>query len=49
MRLLRLDPATAFQEVGQDRRDVRVNFHRRGQAIYDALVRLAQYFSSRYR
>jgi topoisomerase IV subunit A len=50
MRLLRLDPGSGVQEIGQGRRrrDGQ-SFHPHGdQAIYDALVRLAQDFASRY-
>src|SRR5712675_2690476 len=49
MRLLRLDPGTAFKKCAKVVGDVMGNFHPHGdQAIYDALVRLAQDFSSRY-
>jgi topoisomerase IV subunit A len=49
MRLLRLDPAAAFKKSAKIVGDVMGNFHPHGdQAIYDALVRLAQDFSSRY-
>jgi topoisomerase-4 subunit A len=49
MRLLRLDPNTAFKKSAKIVGDVMGNFHPHGdQAIYDALVRLAQDFSSRY-
>src|SRR6201997_4766852 len=49
MRLLRLDPGTAFKKSAKIVGDVMGNFHPHGdQAIYDALVRLAQDFSSRY-
>src|SRR3954470_7314472 len=49
MRLLRLDPGTAFKKSAKIVGDVMGNFHPHGdQAIYDALVRLAQDFSSRF-
>src|ERR1700758_1159288 len=49
MRLLRLDPRAAVKKAGKIRGDVVGHFHPHGdQAIYDALVRLAQDFSSRY-
>jgi len=49
MRLLRLDPGAAFKKSAKIVGDVMGNFHPHGdQAIYDALVRLAQSFSSRY-
>ncbi|TAK49290.1 MAG: DNA topoisomerase IV subunit A [Xanthobacteraceae bacterium] len=49
MRLLRLDPGTAFKKSAKIVGDVMGSFHPHGdQAIYDALVRLAQDFSSRY-
>src|SRR5262252_5564021 len=49
MRLLRLDPGTAFKKSAKIVGDVMGNFHPHGdQAIYDALVRLAQDFNSRY-
>src|ERR1700760_3825495 len=49
MRLLRLDPGVAFKKSAKIVGDVMGNFHPPGdQAIYDALVRLAQDFSSRY-
>src|ERR1700756_2323107 len=49
MRLLRLDPGTTFKKSAKIVGDVMGNFHPRGdQAIYDALVRLAQDFNSRY-
>jgi topoisomerase-4 subunit A len=49
MRLLRLDPGTAFKKSAKVVGDVMGNFHPHGdQAIYDALVRLAQDFSQRY-
>ncbi len=49
MSLLRLDPGAAFKKSAKIVGDVMGNFHPHGdQAIYDALVRLAQDFSSRY-
>jgi topoisomerase IV subunit A len=49
MRLLRLDPGAQFKKSAKIVGDVMGNFHPHGdQAIYDALVRLAQDFSSRY-
>ena len=49
MRLLRLDPGAAFKKSAKIVGDVMGNFHPHGdQAIYDALVRLAQDFASRY-
>ncbi len=49
MQLLRLDPGTAFKKSAKIVGDVMGNFHPHGdQAIYDALVRLAQDFNSRY-
>ncbi len=49
MRQLRLDPGAAFKKSAKIVGDVMGNFHPHGdQAIYDALVRLAQDFSSRY-
>src|SRR5437773_9427226 len=49
MRLLRLDPGAAFKKSAKIVGDVMGNFHPHGdQAIYDAMVRLAQDFSSRY-
>ncbi len=49
MRLLRLDPASAFKKSAKVVGDVMGSFHPHGdQAIYDALVRLAQEFSVRY-
>ena len=48
MRLLRLDPGTPFK-IAKIVGDVMGSFHPHGdQSIYDALVRLAQDFSSRY-
>ena len=49
MRLLRLDPGAAFKKSAKVVGDVMGNFHPHGdQAIYDALVRLAQEFAQRY-
>src|SRR5271167_1341261 len=49
MRLLRLEPGAAFKKSAKIVGDVMGNFHPHGdQAIYDALVRLAQDFASRY-
>ncbi len=49
MRQLRLDPAAAFKKSAKIVGDVMGSFHPHGdQSIYDALVRLAQDFSSRY-
>ena len=46
MRLLRLDPGAAFKKSAKVVGDVMGNFHPHGdQAIYDALVRLAQDFA----
>ena len=45
MRLLRLDPGTAFKKSAKIVGDVMGSFHPHGdQAIYDAMVRLAQDF-----
>ena len=49
MRILRLDPGTAFKKCAKIVGDVMGSFHPHGdQAIYEALVRLAQDFASRY-
>jgi topoisomerase-4 subunit A len=49
MRLLRLDPGSSFTKSAKIVGDVMGSFHPHGdQAIYDAMVRLAQGFSSRY-
>src|ERR1700722_8657785 len=49
MRLLRLDPGSTFKKSAKIVGDVMGNFPPHGdQAIYDALVRLAQDFASRY-
>src|ERR1700687_2333417 len=49
MHILRLDPSAAFKKCAKIVGDVMGSFHPHGdQAIYDALVRLAQDFSSRY-
>jgi len=49
MRQLRLDPGTSFKKSARVVGDVMGKFHPHGdQAIYDALVRLAQDFAVRY-
>ena len=49
MRLLRLDPASAPKKGARNVGDVMGQYHPHGdQAIYDALVRLAQDFAQRY-
>src|SRR6266404_1878077 len=49
MRLLRLDPGATFKKSAKIVGDVMGNFHPHGdQSIYDAMVRLAQDFASRY-
>ena len=49
MRILKLDPNTAFKKCAKIVGDVMGSFHPHGdQSIYDALVRLAQEFSARY-
>jgi topoisomerase-4 subunit A len=49
MRQLRLDPGTAFKKSARVVGDVIGKFHPHGdQAVYDALVRLAQSFAQRY-
>jgi len=49
MRLLRLDPKSGFKKCARIVGDVMGRFHPHGdQAIYDALVRLAQEFAARY-
>src|SRR5665213_3164113 len=49
MRLLRLDPNSAFKKSAKIVGDVMGGYHPHGdQAIYEALVRLAQDFVSRY-
>ena len=49
MRGLKLDPGTAFRKCAKIVGEVMGNYHPHGdQAIYDALVRLAQDFSVRY-
>ncbi len=49
MQQLKLDPHTAFKKSAKIVGDVMGGFHPHGdQSIYDALVRLAQDFSSRY-
>src|SRR5512146_585087 len=49
LRTLRLDPGAAFKKAAKVVGDVMGNFHPHGdQAIYDAMVRLAQDFAQRY-
>src|SRR6201997_4975325 len=49
MRLLNLNPGAAFKKSAKIVGDVMGSFHPHGdQAIYDAMVRLAQDFASRY-
>ncbi|MBM3507616.1 MAG: DNA topoisomerase IV subunit A [Alphaproteobacteria bacterium] len=49
MRQLRLDPASGFKKSARVVGDVIGKFHPHGeQAVYDALVRLAQDFAARY-
>jgi topoisomerase-4 subunit A len=49
MHILRLDPGAPFKKCAKIVGDVMGSFHPHGdQSIYDALVRLAQDFSSRY-
>ncbi len=49
MHILRLDPGSAFKKCAKIVGDVMGSFHPHGdQAIYEALVRLAQDFASRY-
>ena len=49
MRLLRLDPGTAYKKCARIVGDVIGKYHPHGdQAVYDALVRLAQEFAQRY-
>jgi hypothetical protein len=49
MQQLRLDPGAAFKKCARVVGDVIGKFHPHGdQAVYDALVRLAQDFASRY-
>src|SRR5579864_3384470 len=49
MRLLRLDPGSAFKKSAKIVGDVMGSFHPHGDgAIYEAMVRLAQDFASRY-
>jgi topoisomerase-4 subunit A len=49
MRVLRLDPNAAFKKSAKVVGDVMGNFHPHGNdAIYDALVRMAQDFAQRY-
>src|SRR4029450_4044044 len=49
MRLLRLDPASAYKKCARVLGDVIGKYHPpRDQAVYDAMVRLAQDFALRY-
>ncbi len=49
MRILKLDPNTSFKKCARIVGDVIGKFHPHGdQAVYDALVRLAQDFAQRY-
>ncbi len=49
MRLLKLDPASGFKKCARVVGDVIGKFHPHGdQAVYDAMVRLAQDFAQRY-
>src|SRR5690242_21437553 len=49
MHILKLDPSSAFKKCAKIVGDVMGSFHPHGdQAIYEALVRLAQDFASRY-
>ena len=49
MRVLRLDPGATFKKSAKVVGDVMGNFHPHGNdAIYDALVRMAQDFAQRY-
>jgi topoisomerase-4 subunit A len=49
MRVLRLDPGSAFKKCARVVGDVIGKFHPHGdQAVYDAMVRLAQDFAQRY-
>ncbi|HEY5711171.1 MAG TPA: DNA topoisomerase IV subunit A [Allosphingosinicella sp.] len=49
MRLLRLDPASAYKKCARVVGDVIGKYHPHGdQSVYDAMVRLAQEFSLRY-
>jgi topoisomerase-4 subunit A len=49
MHILKLDPGSAFKKCAKIVGDVMGSFHPHGdQAIYEALVRLAQDFSARY-
>jgi len=50
MRVLRLDPSSGFKKCARVVGDVIGKYHPHGEvAVYDALVRLAQDFSARYR
>src|SRR5260370_6276641 len=49
MRVLRLDPGSAFKKCARVVGDVIGKYHPHGdQSVYDALVRLAQDFAQRY-
>ncbi|HXG81675.1 MAG TPA: DNA gyrase subunit A, partial [Sphingomicrobium sp.] len=49
MRLLRLDPASAYKKCARVVGDVIGKYHPHGdQSVYDAMVRLAQDFALRY-
>ncbi|NVK32858.1 MAG: DNA topoisomerase IV subunit A, partial [Rhodobacteraceae bacterium] len=49
MRLLKLDPSAGFKKCARVVGDVIGKYHPHGdQAVYDALVRLAQDFAQRY-
>ncbi|GER04590.1 hypothetical protein JCM17846_22720 [Iodidimonas nitroreducens] len=49
MRLLKLDPGTGYKKCARVVGDVIGKYHPHGdQAVYDALVRLAQHFAVRY-
>ena len=49
MRLLKLDPSSGFKKCARVVGDVIGKYHPHGdQAVYDALVRLAQEFAQRY-
>src|SRR3979490_1756416 len=49
MRLLRIDPGPPVKKTAKNSSEVVGSFHPPGdQAIYDAMVRLAQDFASRY-
>lgn len=49
MRLLKLDPASGYKKCARVVGDVIGKYHPHGdQSVYDAMVRLAQYFALRY-